>query len=74
MSETYLTTAYKDREQVKTLGAKWDSARKQWYVAPGRDLAPFAAWLPAADAQKALSTSAATTVGLADQTVGTDLA
>jgi exodeoxyribonuclease VII large subunit len=30
MTETYLNTAYKDREQVKALGAKWDSARKQW--------------------------------------------
>lgn len=48
MPETYLQTAYKDRESVKGLGARWDPARKQWYVPEGRDLAPFASWLPVA--------------------------
>ena len=43
MPETYLQTAYKDHESVKGLGARWDPARKQWYVPEGRDLAPFAA-------------------------------
>ena len=47
MPETYLQTAYKDRERVKGLGARWDPARKQWYVPDGRDLALFATWLPA---------------------------
>ena len=47
MSDTYLTAAYKDREQVKALGARWDPTRKQWYVGEGRDLGPFAAWLSA---------------------------
>ena len=45
MSETYLQTAYKDRERVKSLGARWDPARRQWYVPEDRDLAPFASWL-----------------------------
>jgi exodeoxyribonuclease VII large subunit len=49
MRETYLQTAYKDRERVKVLGARWDPARKQWYVPDGRDLAPFASWLPAGE-------------------------
>ena len=48
MSETYLTTAFKDRAEVKALGARWDPERRQWYVPSGRDLAPFEAWLPAA--------------------------
>jgi len=55
MPETYLQTAYKDRERVKSLGARWDPARRQWYVPDGRDLAPFATWLPA-EHQTALST------------------
>ena len=55
MPETYLQTAYKDRERVKGLGARWDPARKQWYVPEGRDLAPFATWLPA-EQQTGLST------------------
>ena len=62
MPETYLQTDYKDRERVKGLGARWDPARRQWYVPEGRDLAPFATWLPAGH-ETALSTleSAAST-------------
>ena len=48
MPKTYLQTGHKDRERVKGLGARWDPARWQWYVPDGRDLAPFANWLPAA--------------------------
>lgn len=44
---TYLVTTYQDKDHVKALGARWDPARRQWYVPPGRDLAAFAAWLPA---------------------------
>jgi exodeoxyribonuclease VII large subunit len=46
MADIYLTTAYRDREQVKSLGARWDAGLKKWYVPSGRDLAVFAAWLP----------------------------
>lgn len=60
MSETYLHTAYKDREQVKSLGARWDAERKQWYVPEGRDLVVFATWLPA-EHRTALSTALGTT-------------
>lgn len=45
MPETYLTTAYKNRAQVKALGARRDSDQKQWYVPDGLDLTPFQAWL-----------------------------
>lgn len=55
MPETYLQTAYKDRERVKGLGARWDPTRKQWFVPEGRDLAPFVTWLPA-EQQTALNT------------------
>jgi exodeoxyribonuclease VII large subunit len=47
MDDTYLTTNYRDREQVKALGARWDPLQKRWFVPTGRDLAPFAAWLSA---------------------------
>lgn len=46
MSDTYLVTAYADKDQVKALGARWDPARRQWRVPAGMDLAPFAKWLP----------------------------
>lgn len=45
----YLKTEFRDRERVKALGAKWDAEARKWYVPPGRDLAPFAAWIPAAE-------------------------
>lgn len=47
MSGTYLITAYRDKDQVKALGARWDPVRRQWFVPPGRDLQPFSTWLPA---------------------------
>lgn len=46
MNGTYLVTAYADKDQVKALGARWDPARRQWYVPAGRDMAPFTSWLP----------------------------
>ena len=41
----YLKAGYAQRETVKALGAKWDAARKSWYVEVGMDLGPFADWL-----------------------------
>lgn len=46
MADTYLAANYKDREQVKSLGARWDPEQRKWFVPGGRDLAPFAPWLP----------------------------
>lgn len=54
MSPTYLITSYKEKDQVKALGARWDAGRRQWYVPVGLDLAPFAAWLPATPAATSL--------------------
>jgi exodeoxyribonuclease VII large subunit len=45
-TQRYLNAGYKDRELVKALGARWDPDRRRWYVPEGRDLAPFASWLP----------------------------
>jgi len=47
MSGTYLVTPYAEKDRVKALGARWDAGRRQWYVPEGRDLTPFATWLPA---------------------------
>jgi exodeoxyribonuclease VII large subunit len=44
---TYLVSSYKDKDRVKTLGARWDPTRRQWYVPDGLALTPFAEWLPA---------------------------
>ena len=31
MSSTYLVSSFKDKDRVKSLGARWDPERKQWY-------------------------------------------
>lgn len=46
MPNTYLTVDFKEKDAAKALGARWDGAQRQWYVPEGRDLAPFASWLP----------------------------
>jgi DNA helicase-2/ATP-dependent DNA helicase PcrA len=41
----YLTAGYNDKDQVKALGAKFDIARRAWYVESDTDLKPFTPWL-----------------------------
>lgn len=45
---TALVVPYKEKEQAKQLGAKWDKDAKEWYVPAGTDLAPLTKWLPQA--------------------------
>lgn len=40
----YLAVAFRDKDAAKALGAQFDLTRKAWYVPPGVDPAPFAAW------------------------------
>jgi hypothetical protein len=42
----YLEVPFAEKEIVKSLGAKWDSANNAWYVRAGGDLTPFAQWRP----------------------------
>ena len=42
---TELNVSYKDKDKVKALGARWDSARKKWYVENIEDLNPFLNYL-----------------------------
>lgn len=41
-----LYVPFKDKERVKALGARWDAARKTWYVPDGVDAMLFVGWLP----------------------------
>lgn len=43
---TYLTVSFAQKDQAKALGARWDAARRQWYVPEGLELTPFQEWLP----------------------------
>ena len=36
-----LRVSYADKDKVKWLGAKWDNARKVWYIKNVEDLRPF---------------------------------
>lgn len=54
MSETNtpLNVPYKEKDEAKSLGARWNPGGKHWYVPAGVDVAPFEKWLdgaPAAD-------------------------
>lgn len=46
MERVFLQVSYTERDGPKALGARWDSDARKWYVPPGRDLGPFAKWLP----------------------------
>lgn len=41
-----LNVPYEERHEAKALGARWDLARKTWYVSDVEDLTPFFAWMP----------------------------
>lgn len=43
-NETYIFVPFKEREEAKALGAKWDKEKKQWYVPNDLDFTPFAKW------------------------------
>lgn len=40
----YLRVPFKDKDEAKRLGARWDQDSKRWFVSGDRDLAPFAQW------------------------------
>lgn len=41
-----LQVPYEDKDEVKRLGARWDAARKTWFVQGIEDLRPFLRWIP----------------------------
>jgi antirestriction protein ArdC/phage/plasmid primase-like uncharacterized protein len=45
-AKTFLAVPYKEKEQAKKLGAKWDKENKLWYAPEGADLGQLSAWLP----------------------------
>ena len=44
--KTYLNVPYADKDIAKRLGAKWDLARKLWFVENLDNLKPFLRWMP----------------------------
>jgi hypothetical protein len=41
-----LNVPFGEKDQAKMLGAKWDPARRVWYVREGTNLDPFKRWMP----------------------------
>ncbi|MEA3404113.1 MAG: exodeoxyribonuclease VII large subunit [Pseudomonadota bacterium] len=55
---TYLEVPFKEKDQAKSLGARWDGATKKWYVPSELDeqLDLFQRWMPNQTQQPALET------------------
>lgn len=43
--KTFLNVPYKEKEEAKALGAKWDRQQQSWFVSAAVDMEPFARWL-----------------------------
>lgn len=43
----YLDVPFRQKDEAKALGARWDPAARKWYAPTGVELALFDAWLPA---------------------------
>lgn len=41
-----LVAPFAEKDAVKALGARWDSAKKTWYIIDIQDLTPFQRWIP----------------------------
>lgn len=44
-----LEVPFAEKDEAKSLGARWDPACKTWYVPAGLDSRPFQRWLPTGD-------------------------
>jgi hypothetical protein len=45
-----LKVPFAEKDTAKALGARWDAAKKIWYVKDVSDLTPFSRWIPDAKA------------------------
>lgn len=41
-----LTCPFTEKDTAKALGARWDPARKTWFIENMEDLTPFLRWIP----------------------------
>jgi len=49
-----LEVPYAEKDEAKSLGARWDPARKTWYVPAGLNCQPLQRWLPAGEDEAAI--------------------
>ncbi len=43
---TNLNVPYGEKDKAKSLGARWDMARRTWYIEDMENLTPFLRWMP----------------------------
>ena len=53
-----LVTPFAEKDAAKALGARWDGAKKVWYITDVTDLTPFMRWIPNLEAASEPSGSA----------------
>lgn len=56
---TYINVPYREKDEARKLGARWDRQQQSWFVPSGVDTAPFAKWSqPVTQDQDGLSQTA----------------
>jgi hypothetical protein len=68
-----LKVPYAEKDEAKALGARWNSARKTWYVPDGQAATPFERWVvphQPGESQQASSPSSKAPSGRVDSYVG----
>jgi len=55
-----LITPFAEKDAAKALGARWDAAKKCWYIVDVADVTPFARWIPNMEAAMETPTKGAT--------------
>lgn len=63
---TNLQVPFAEKDEAKRLGARWDPARRVWYVQNATDLAVFSRWLPRAADGAPMQTSGRPRAPVAD--------
>ena len=53
LERLYINVPFKQKDEAKALGARWDRQEQSWYVPAGIDLEPFAKWMQGPDAGEA---------------------
>ena len=41
-----LSVPFREKDEAKRLGAKWDGIKRTWYLVDINDLTPFLKWIP----------------------------
>jgi len=71
--KVYLAVPYRERNQAKAAGARWDREAKLWYSPQGADLAKLESWLPGKALQPESGLSTREEFARAIQAAGLDL-